>query len=293
MRFKTLGTQQPCRAVVWHPDIMVAMSDPAPRLYTDLAHLWPHLSPPEHYAEETETLRELIDDALGQPPAGQRWSVLELGAGGGHSTVHLKAHFDVTASDLSPQMLAHCNALNPDVPTTEGDMRTMRLGKTFDVVLICDAIDYMTTRDDAVAALTTVAAHLRPGGVALIAPTYTAETFTDGDVAHDATAGMNPSAPGDEAIPGVTYFSFVHDPDPADTTFEMILLYLLRDHETRQVQTIEDRHTCGLFSIQDWQDMAEEAGLDAEALAEEQDPGGTGSAWAVIFRANLTGNHAA
>jgi SAM-dependent methyltransferase len=259
----------------------------APRLYTDLAHLWPHLSPPEHYAQESEELRELIDQALGEPPAGQRWSLLELGAGGGHSIVHLKEHFDCTASDLSPQMLAHCNKLNPNVPTVEGDMRTLRLDKPFDAVLICDAIDYMTTRADAVASLQTIAAHLRPGGVALFAPTYTHETFNDGEVADDGTT--IPGIAGDDDL---TYFSFVHDPIPTDTQFEMILLYLIRDSETRQVQTIEDRHTCGIFSIADWQAMAAEAGLVAEALAQEQDPAGTGSAWSVVFQANLAGNHA-
>ena len=254
------------------------MSSDAPRLYTDLAHLWPHLSPPEHYAEETGLLRELIDEALGEPPAGPRWSLLELGAGGGHSIVHLKGHYDCTACDLSPQMLEQCKTLNPEVPTVEGDMRSMRLQKQFDAVLICDAIDYMTTREDAVAALRTVAAHLRPGGIALFAPTYTTETFNDGEVADDGTT--IPGIAGDDAL---TYFTFVHDPDPADTQFEMILLYLIRDAQTRQVQTIEDRHTCGLFSIQDWQGLSQQAGLDTEALAE---PGGEGgSAWSVLFRA--------
>ncbi|MFK7788561.1 MAG: methyltransferase domain-containing protein [Phycisphaeraceae bacterium] len=253
----------------------------APRLYTDLAHLWPHLSPPEHYVEETETLRELIDDALGQPAQGQRWSILEIGAGGGHSTTHLKAHYDCTATDLSPQMLAHCNVLNPDVPTVQGDMREMRLDKTFDAVLLCDAIDYMTTREDAVAALRTIAAHLRPGGIAIFAPTYTRETFTDGDAADDSAV-----LPDDESV---TYFTYVHDPDSADTSFEMILLYLIRDATTRQVEVIEDRHTCGLFSIQDWQDMANEAGLTVEALAEQQGKGDDEedeetAAWSVIFR---------
>lgn len=256
----------------------------APRLYTDLARLWPHLSPPEHYAEETGLLRELIDDALGKPPAGQRWSLLELGAGGGHSIVHLKDHYDCTASDLSLQMLEQCKTLNPEVPAVEGDMRSMRLDKPFDIVLICDAIDYMTTREDAVAALQTVAAHLRPGGVALFAPTYTTETFNDGEVADDGTT--IPGIAGDDDL---TYFTFVHDPDPDDTQFEMILLYLIRDARTRQVQTIEDRHACGLFAIADWQAMATGAGLAAEALAQEQDPAGTGSAWSVVFRAGRAG----
>ncbi|MEO0474976.1 MAG: class I SAM-dependent methyltransferase [Planctomycetota bacterium] len=260
------------------------MPNNAPRLYDDLAYLWPHLSPPEHYAEETGELRELIDDALGEPPTGQRWSLLELGAGGGHSIAHLKDHYDCTASDLSPQMLEQCKTLNPEVPTVEGDMRSLRLHKQFDAVLICDAIDYMTTRDDAVASLATIAAHLRPAGVALFAPTYTRETFNDGEVADDGTT--IPGIAGDDDL---TYFSFVHDPDPNDSAFEMILLYLIRDSETRQVKTIEDRHACGLFSIEDWRAMAEEAGLTVEALAQEQDPAGTGSAWSVVFRGTRQG----
>ncbi|MEM9345101.1 MAG: class I SAM-dependent methyltransferase [Planctomycetota bacterium] len=265
------------------------MPDP-PRLYTDLARLWPVLSPPEDYADEAATLSELIDDTLGEPPADQRWSVLELGAGGGHSIVHLKDKYDCTAADLSEQMLSQCKALNPDVPTFVGDMRSIRLDQTFDVVLICDAIDYMLTEDDAAAALTTAAAHLRHGGLVLMAPTYTRETFVDGDVADDGTPPMDEAAQGGEPQPGVTFFTFVHDPDPADTTFEMILLYLIRDAKTRQVEVVEDRHTCGLFSIAQWQAMMSQAGLETEALAEQPDPDSHAedpAAWSVLFRGTL------
>lgn len=251
----------------------------SPRLYTDLVRLWPHLSPPEHYEAETQTLIELIDGALGEPPAGRRWSVLELGAGGGHTIVHLKGRYDCTAADLSEPMLANCRALNPDVPTVIGDMRSMRLGQAFDAVLICDAIDYMTTHGDALAAMRTAAAHLRPGGVVLMAPTYTRETFVDGDVADDGTT--IPGIAGDE---GLTYFTFVHDPDPSDTAFEMILLYLIRDAATRAVEVVEDRHACGLFAIQDWLAIMAEAGLDAESLAEQDEELSGGSAWSVLFR---------
>lgn len=255
-----------------------------PRLYADLARLWPHLSPPEHYRAESQTLIELIDDALGEPPPGKRWTALEIGAGGGHTLVHLKHKYDCTAADLSPQMLANCEKLNPGIPTVVGDMRDMRLGKTFDAVLFCDAIDYMTTQDDAVAALKTAAAHLRPGGVLLVAPTYTTETFTDGDVADDGTT--IPGIAGDDEL---TYFTFVHDPDPSDTEFEMILLYLLRDSATRQVQVIEDRHRCGLFPIERWLAMMGHAGLEAEALAEQSrggdDTDAQAGAWSVLLRA--------
>lgn len=264
------------------------MPSDTPRLYADLAYLWPHLSPPEDYTDEAQVLIELIDDSLGPAPADSRWSVLELGAGGGHMLAHLKNKYDCTAADLSESMLEQCVKLNPGVPTVVGDMRSMRMDQTFDAVLICDAIDYMLTEEDAAAALATAAAHLRTGGVLLIAPTYTRETFEDGEVADDGTPGMDESAQSGESIPGVTYFSFVHDPDPEDTQFEMILLYLLRDLNTRKVEVVEDRHQCGLFSIGQWQGMIAAAGLSAEALAEQAPDDTQGSdsasAWSVVFR---------
>ncbi len=225
-----------------------------PRLYDDLAHLWPRLSPPAHYVPEAEHLRRLLRER--RPPAGDRRpAVLELGAGGGHTLHHLRDEFDCVAVDLSEPMLANCRALNPDVPTHVGDMRTVRLGRTFDAVLIHDAIDYMLTEDDLLATLHTAGAHLDRGGLALIAPTYTADTFVDNDVADDGTTT-------DDA--DLTYFTYVHDPDPADTTFEMILLYLIRDARTRRVEVVEDRHTCGLFPAARWLALMERAGFAAE-----------------------------
>lgn len=237
------------------------MTDAAtPRLYDDLAWLWPLLSPPEHYAPEAEVLRELIAQHFRSRHQVGRLSLLELGAGGGHTLVHLADDFDCVAVDLSEAMLANCRALVPGAQTIVGDMRTLRLGRTFDVVLVHDAIDYMTTAEDARAACVTIATHLAPQGVAFIAPTYTRETFIDGEVADDGTTTDTQE---------LTYFTFVHDPDPADDQFEMILLYLIRDHASRQVRVIEDRHTCGLFAADDWAAFCRDAGLAARHEADD------------------------
>jgi len=236
---------------------------PTPRLYDDLAWLWPLLSPPADYAPEAQTLRTLIASHFGEfagDAPGRRLSLLELGAGGGHTLCHLADDFDCVAVDLSEPMLANCRRLAPGVETVVGDMRSLRLGRAFDVVLVHDAIDYMTTADEARAACATVAAHLAPHGLALIAPTYTRETFIDGEVADDGTTTD------DEEL---TYFSYVHDPDPADDRFEMILLYLIRDRQTRQVRVIEDRHACGLFSTADWLSFSRDAGLTARPAGVE------------------------
>lgn len=229
-----------------------------PRLYADLAWIWPILSPPEDYEEEAATVHRLCRE-LGLGFAGTPPRLLELGAGGGHMLLYLSADFECTATDLSGSMLENCARLVPGVRQIRADMRELRLAENFDVVLIHDAIDYMRDADDVRAALATAAAHLAPGGVLLVAPTYTRDNFVDGDVADDA----NPGA-------GLTYFSYVHDPNPEDTEYELILLYLVRSPEDGTVRVIEDRHRCGLFAEAEWLALFQAAGFDARLVEDDK-----------------------
>ena len=125
-------------------------------MYNDLAYLWPIISPPEDYTEEAGYWRRAIRETLGEG----RHHVLELGVGGGHNLSHLTADFQATAVDVSPRMLEISRTLNPDVEHHLGDMRTVRLGRTFDAVLIHDAVSYMLTEDDLRATFATARAHL-------------------------------------------------------------------------------------------------------------------------------------
>ena len=77
----------------------------------------------------------------------------------------LTADFDLTAVDLSPEMLALSQRLNPGVPHHLGDMRQVRLGQTFDAVAIHDAVCYLLTEDDLRATFATARAHLNSGGL--------------------------------------------------------------------------------------------------------------------------------
>jgi len=241
----------------------LASNSELPRLYRDLAWLWPILSPPEHYAAEAATLRKVF--AQLQPEGKPRGSkkprprLLDLGAGGGHLLLHLARHFECTAADLSPTMLENCARLVPGAKRVQGDMRSLRLGEQFDAVLIHDAIDYMATPEDVRAALDTAAAHLAPGGVLFVAPTYTRDNFVDGESEHDADPSAN-----------LTYLSYVHDPDPADTEYELVLVYLIRDPDTRAVETSVDRHRCGLFAETEWLSFMDEANFSARRIEDDK-----------------------
>ena len=104
------------------------MSQPTPRLYSDLASLWRVFSPPEDYIEEAATFRARFR-RHGVPDDG---TLLHLGSGGGSVDFHLKQHYRVTGVDISASMLAGARDLNPEVDYTLGDIRDVRLDLTFD-----------------------------------------------------------------------------------------------------------------------------------------------------------------
>ncbi len=86
----------------------------------------------------------------------------------------------LTLVDLSGEMLDISRRLNPTCEHFLGDMRTVRLDRQFDAVLIYDAVDYMTTEADLALALETAFIHVRPGGVAIFVPDHIKETFIPG-----------------------------------------------------------------------------------------------------------------
>jgi SAM-dependent methyltransferase len=219
-----------------------------PRLYDDLAGWWPLLSPPSEYEEEAADLLPRLGMA---GEAGPR-ALLELGSGGGSLAFHLKRRYRLTLTDRSPGMLAMSRAVNPECEHLEGDMRSLRLGRQFDIVLVHDAIMYATHPAEVQATIRTAAIHCRPGGTVAILPDHIRETFvskTDHG-GHDAPDGR-----------GLRYLEWAWDPDPADTTYFVDYSFLLRASDGT-VTVIHDRHIEGLFSRLEWLRWLEEAGLD-------------------------------
>jgi hypothetical protein len=225
---------------------MESMPAPEPRLYKELASWFPLITAPEEYADEARVYRRLFTDAGVRPGA----TMLELGSGGGNNASHLKRHFEMTLSELSPQMLAISKALNPELEHIQGDMRTLRLGREFDAVFIHDAIDYMITEGDLRAAIETASIHCRPGGAALFVPDDVRETFKP-RTAHGGVDGP---------ARGARYIEWTWDPDPEDDTYVVDFAYLLRD-EDDSVRVEHDRHVIGLFPRAFWVRSLKEAGF--------------------------------
>jgi len=146
------------------------------RFYDELAAWWPLFSPPSHYTDEAADLLERLRPHVTFGAA----TLLELGSGGGSLASHLAPHFQLTLTDRSESMLAVSRAANPRAEHILADMRSLRLDRQFDVVLVHDAIMYATTPADVQATLATAATHCRRGGVVVVLPDYVRETFTPG-----------------------------------------------------------------------------------------------------------------
>src|SRR5690242_12917954 len=116
------------------------------RLYRDrdFTRWYRLLDPPEDHREEADAFEAAFERVVSPRPE----TLLELGSGAGHNAFHLKRRFRCTLTDLSEEMLALSRVLNAECEHVAGDMRTLDLGRTFDVVLVHDAVAYMTTEAD-------------------------------------------------------------------------------------------------------------------------------------------------
>lgn len=213
------------------------MSPESPILYGALAGWFHLLTAPEDYAEEAAFYTRAILGAS-TPPAR---TVLEMGCGGGNNASHMKSDFTLTLTDISPEMLAVSWSINPECEHILGDMRSLRLGRTFDAVFVHDAASYLTSLDDLAKTMDTAWLHCRPGGAVLFAPDFLRETFREG-TSHGGQDG---------AIRAMRYLEWTWDPDPSDDTYLADMVYLLRD-EAGGVRVEMDRHRLGMLRRADW-----------------------------------------
>lgn len=220
-------------------------------------------SSPDEYVEEAAYYKARLLEACRLTPR----TLLELGSGGGNNAVHMKAGLEMTLVDLSAEMLDVSRRLNPDCEHVQGDMRSVRLGRQFDLVFVHDAVCYMVDEDELRRAVTTAFVHVAPGGAALFAPDYLRETFapsTDWGGRDDPETGR-----------GLRVLEWVTDPDPDDSTYAADYAVLFREPDGTMALEYE-RHVEGLFSRATWLRVLGEVGFDARTVVfdhSELEPG--------------------
>jgi SAM-dependent methyltransferase len=222
-----------------------------PLLYGELVPWYRLLDPPADHLDEAVAFQAAFERTASPRPQ----TLLELGAGGGHNAFHLKQRFACTLTDLSEEMVRLSRELNPECEHLVGDMRSLRLGRTFDVILVHDAVAYMTKPDDLLAAARTAFVHTRSGGAAIFAPDCLRETFREDT---ELIAG-------NDGARSLRCLMWTWDPDPTDDTYTVDFGYLLRDGQN--VKAVYDRHVEGVFPRATWFRVLETAGYRVETMA--------------------------
>ena len=239
-------------------------------MYGDLAPWFHLLTPPSDYADDAA----IVMNSLRTTVVGPLRTLLELGAGGGNTASHLSQELQLTLTDPSPEMLALSRTINPRSDHVVGDMRSLRLDRTFDAVLIHDAICYMTTMPDLRAAMLTAWEHLRPGGAAVLMPDHLRETFRP---SADHGGEDDPVRPDGGLGRGLRYLEWTTDPDPSDMTYQVDYAIMTREADG-SVRVRHDRHIEGLFPRQVWLELMGDIGFEAHTVP------GTGDADAFVGR---------
>ncbi len=220
------------------------------KLYYELAWIWPMWGDPEtEYAEYCNFIISKIRSVANR----EMKTLLNIGCGGGKNIYTLKRYFITVGLDLSPEMLKHASELNPECEFVCADMRTFDLNSKFDVVFIDDAITYMTTRADLQQVFKRAFAHLEPGGIMVVTPDVTLESFIQNytQVFHSLKSDKYPQTE-------IVYITTDYSSNAESEKYETSFIYQIRTNGKLKIET--EVHEFGLFSLQVWIDLLKNAG---------------------------------
>ncbi|HEY8946189.1 MAG TPA: class I SAM-dependent methyltransferase [Polyangiaceae bacterium] len=230
----------------------------------------------KNYAAEAEYIRGLIERHRPGP-----LSVLDLGCGTGRHAFHLaEMGYDVTGVDRSKEMLdvARASAVTGSGSPrfAQGDVRSVRLGGEFDVVVsLFHVLCYMTSNDDLRQAFTTIREHLKPGGLFLFDAWYGPAVLSDRpavrikrleDESIAVTRLAEPVMHANENRVDVNYHVFV------------------KEKASGQVSELRETHNLRYFFAPELALVAEACGLrirEVRTFMEDRSPGF--DTWNVIF----------
>lgn len=125
------------------------------------------------YPEES---RKVHDHIQSRRPGAV--TLLDVACGTGKHIESLKTHYRCEGLDLDEGLLDVARRRNPEVAFHVGDMAEFDLGTTFDAVTcLFSAIGYALTDERLDAAIAAMARHLEPGGVLVVEPWLSPDTW--------------------------------------------------------------------------------------------------------------------
>ncbi len=176
-------------------------------------------------------------------------TLLDVACGTGKHLELLREHYEVEGVDLDPEMLRTAAERNPDVPLHEGDMISLDLGRTFDVVTcLFSSIAYAETPDRLHLATQRMATQVAAGGVLIVEPFFGPKEFR----------------------PGQPWALFVDEPDlkiarmdvPATEGCVGVITFHYLVGRAEGIEHFTEKHRLGLFTDHQYREALTTAGLE-------------------------------
>ena len=178
-------------------------------------------------------------------------SLLDVACGTGRHVEKLSAHYRVEGLDINDDLLAVARERCPNVPFYSASMVDFELERRFDIVTcLFSSIAYVKTLEGMKAAVRTMRRHLEPGGVLVIEPWFSRETYWTGTV----TANFV-----DEDDLKIAW---MYRSDVQDCVSVLDIHYLVGT--SAGVDHFTERHEMGLFSHEEYSNAIASTGLTVE-----------------------------
>jgi ubiquinone/menaquinone biosynthesis C-methylase UbiE len=200
-----------------------------------------------HFKDYTAASRQL--QALIQRHNPEARTLLDVACGTGKHLEVLQQFYEVAGLDINPELLQIARQRCPESTFYEDDMVHFRLGRTFDVVTcLFSSIAYVKLVENLEKAVASMAHHLKAGGLLVLEPWFTPQTYWVGRIAAN----------------------FVDQPElkiawmyTSEIEGQFALLNINYLVGTPQAVThFTERHEIGLFTSEEYRGAFEKAGLE-------------------------------
>jgi ubiquinone/menaquinone biosynthesis C-methylase UbiE len=226
-------------------------------LHNQLAKYYDRIYSFRDYLDEAVRIQNLIMKYL--ETGGN--TLLDVACGTGLHLKHLKDDFSCTGVDVSKAMLKVARKNAKGVTFKEADMKTLKLGKQFDVITcLFSSIGYVRNYSNLERTIWNFSKHLKKSGVALIEPSHANSIYVKGEPRITVYDGK------DAKIARINVPKIRQAP-------AVLNMHILIAERGKDAKYFVDRHELGLFGINNTLRIMKDAGLKSKYLKNGLMPG--------------------